>query len=179
MKILPKCLFSLAFVLCAVASYAGDASNDSARHYKSYPEQFDGRSVSIDCTHVSRINQGPQVEGVAFFVAHTFDEDNDRRGGSIVVAVVESQAASLVKKFGNTPEIDRRRGENSTESRLDSKRLRGTFHQLTKGTVYIDYTGDAHQLILNKIENAESAIRKGDGIPSGHGGHMPKKKKRF
>ncbi len=178
MKKLSKTLLAL-FCTCLVSTaFAGnDAGDDSARHYKSQPEQFDGQSVDVDCTHVKRINGGPQVPGVAFFVANTFDEDNQSHGGVIVVAVLEADASSFVNKFGTVP--DRKKNRNSTEDRVDTTRLKGTFHQLSKGHVYIDYSGGAHELILQKVEDAQGTIRAGDGIPSaGNGYARPKHHKR-
>ena len=176
-----KILIALSCFSMLASTYAGtDAGKDSSRHYKSYPEKYDGQSVSIDCTHVKRINGGPQVEGVAFFVAHSVDEENKMRGGSIVVAVLEENADALAKKFGTIPEIDRQKKPSSTtQERVDSKHLRGTFHQLEKGHVYIDVDGDTHELILLKKENAKGNIRMGDGIPTGDGhSHGPNKKKK-
>ena len=185
MKILQKTLTALAFLSAVTLVHGGsDASKDSARHYKSDPETYDNQSVAIDCIFVKRINGGPQVEGVAFFVAHTIDDDNQMRGGAIVVAVREEDADALAKKFGTVPDIDRdNRPKNTTQDRVDSKRLRGTFHQLAKGHVYVDVNGDAHERVLEKIENSKSTIRMGDGIPvaggNGIGNKKGKKKKQF
>lgn len=174
-------LAGISLFAATTASAGSDAGKDSARHYKSYPENFDGKTVSVDCTFITRINGGPQVEGVAFFIAHTADTDNEMRGGAIVVAVTEAKADSLVKKYGNVPE--RNGSKNSTADKVESKRLRGTFHQLGKGHVYIDVNGDAHELVLAKIEDAKSKIKAGDGIPNGGNGrpynrpHGPKRYK--
>lgn len=179
MKKLSKTLLALLTACLVSTAVAGnDAGDDSARHYKSQPEQFDGQSVDIDCTHVKRINGGPQVPGVAFFVANTFDEDNESHGGVIVVAVLEADASAFVKKFGTVPE--RQKSRNSTEDRVDTTSLKGTFHQLAKGHVYIDDSGSAHELILQKVEEAKGKIRAGDGIPTaGNGYARPKHKKRL
>lgn len=180
MKTLFHTLLALSSMFIAASAFAAESGSDTARHYKSYPEQFDGQSADVDCAFVTRINRGPQVEGVAFFVAHTVDDDNAMRGGSIVVATLEADAESFVKKYGNVPEIDRKRGQNTTADRVDSKSLSGTFNQLAKGSVYIDYSnGEAHALILEKIEAAKSAIRMGDGIPSTGGKSFKKKKKKL
>lgn len=175
---IPKTIIALCCACLLSTSYAGsDASKDSARHYKSYPEKYDGETASLDCTYVTRINKGPQVEGVAFFVAHTVDDDNKMRGGSIVVAILDEDADAFAKKYGNTLDIDRdQRPKNTTKERVDSKRLRGTFHQLEKGHVYIDINGDAHERILAKIETAKGCIRAGDGIPSGDNRRSPNHK---
>ncbi|ADE54561.1 hypothetical protein [Coraliomargarita akajimensis] len=166
MKALFQTFLAISSLVLTSTLFAGtEAGKDSARHYKSYPEKYDNKTVSIDCTFVTRINGGPQVDGIAFFVAHTADTDNNMRGGAIVVAVAEADADKLVKKFGNTPEINEN-ARKSTADRVDSKRLRGTFHQLEKGTVYIDLNGDAHETILEKAEAAKGKIRAGDGIPS-------------
>lgn len=185
MKQLAQTLIAFCAISFMSVAHAGsDAGKDSARHYKSYPEKYNDQTVGIDCTFVKRINGGPQVEGVAFFVAHTIDDDNQMRGGAIVIAVREENADALAKKFGNVPDIDRdNRPKNTTQERVDSKRLSGTFHQLAKGHVYIDVNGDAHELIMQRVEDSKSKIRMGDGIPS-TGGDAPghpkgKKKKKF
>ena len=172
LAVLSACLVSTVFA-------GSDASTDSARHYKSQPEQFDGQSADVDCTHVKRINGGPQVPGVAFFIANTFDDKNKVHGGVIVVAVLEADASSFVNQYGTIP--DREHNKNSTEDRVDTKSLSGTFHQLAKGHVYIDESGNAHELILQKVEEAKGKIRAGDGIPTagGKGGPYKKHKKRL
>ncbi|HAV11881.1 MAG TPA: hypothetical protein DCX06_00080 [Opitutae bacterium] len=159
----------LLVILCSLAlssmAFAGsEAGKDSARYYKSHPVEFDGKHVDVDCVMVTRINGGPQVDGVAFFVAHTKDDDNQARGGSIVVAVLEDKADSFVRKYGDT--VDRNRG--STE-KVDSKRLRGVFNVLDSGHVYIDVSGgEAHELILEHKDSAKGNIGRGDGgvLPS-------------
>ncbi|MGJ8652103.1 MAG: hypothetical protein ACSHX8_02405 [Opitutaceae bacterium] len=149
----------LSFTLCNATFAGSEAGKDSARYYKSHPEEFDGKTVDVDCVMVTRINGGPQVEGVVFFIAHTKDDDNNARGGSIVVAVLEDKADSFLRKYGNT--IDRNRG--STE-RVDSKRLRGTFHLLDHGHVYIDVSnGEAHKAIEEHKEIAKGNIGRGEG----------------
>ncbi len=152
-------LFALTFSTAAHAeSFAGE---DSARHYKSNPEKYDGEYVDVDCVFVTRINGGPQIEGVTFFVAHTKDDDNRARGGMIVVAVLSDKADNFVRKYGNAPDIQRGAAE-----KVDSKRLRGIFHQLDRGHVYIDVSGgEAHELILEHVEDAKGHIRSGDGAP--------------
>ncbi|MGB0413142.1 MAG: hypothetical protein ACPGJU_01735 [Coraliomargarita sp.] len=180
MKKLSKTILALLSACLVSTVFAGEeASDDSARHYKSHPEQYDGQSVDVDCAFVKRINGGPQVPGVAFFVAHTFDDKNKMHGGSIVIAVLEADASSFASKYGNIP--DRERNKNSTADRVDTKRLDGTFHQLAKGHVYIDESGNAHELIQEKLEEAKGKIRAGDGIPSGAntGRPHPKHKKRL
>ena len=158
-------LLAILSALAAVSSsqaqtFAGD---DSARYYKSNPEQFDGKNVDVDCVFVTRINGGPQVEGVKFFVAHTKDDENNTRGGAIVVAVLDDKANSFVRTYGNTVDIQR-----GADEKVSSKRLRGVFHQLEHGHVYIDTSsGEAHELIIAHKETALDAIRTGNknGIP--------------
>jgi hypothetical protein len=164
MKTLSKILLALSIFSFASVAHAGSyAGEDSARHYKSAPEEFDGEYVDVDCVFVTRINGGPQVEGVTFFLAHTKDDDNRARGGSIVVAVLSDKADSFVRKYGNTLDIDR-----GSSEKVDSKRLRGVFHQLAQGHVYIDVSaGEAHAIILEHREDAVGAIRSGDGVPDG------------
>ncbi|MDP4610265.1 MAG: hypothetical protein NWT02_03675 [Opitutales bacterium] len=160
MKHISKILvFLVASVALLTPSFAGsEAGKDSARYYKSHPEEFDTKRVDVDCIFVTRINGGPQVEGVSFYLAHTKDDDNNMRGGSIVVAVLTEEASSFVKKYGSMPDIDR-----GSSERVDSKRLRGTFHLLEHGHVYIDESeGPAHDLILEHLEAAKGLIWKGD-----------------
>jgi len=170
MKSLSTLLIALSiFTFASAAQAESYAGEDSARHYKSAPEKFDGEYVDVDCVFVTRINGGPQVEGVTFFVAHTKDDDNRALGGSIVVAVLSDKADSFVRKYGNTLDVNR-----GAVEKVDSKRLRGIFHQLAQGHVYIDISaGDAHELILKHKDNAKGAIRSGDGVPEsrGKGGH--------
>ncbi len=166
MKSLSTGLIALFALTLASAAYAESfAGEDSARHYKSTPEKYDGKYVDVDCTFVTRINRGPQIEGITFFVAHTKDDDNRARGGSIVVAMLSDKADSFIRKYGNAPDINRGAAE-----KVDSKRLRGIFHQLAQGHVYIDVSdGEAHELILAQREQAKGAIGSGDGVPRGQG----------
>lgn len=159
----------VAFIALLTPSFAGsEAGKDSARYYKSHPEEFDTKRVDVDCTFVTRINGGPQVEGVSFFLAHTKDDDNQMRGGSIVVAVLTEDANSFLRKYGSMPEINR-----GSSKVVDSKRLRGTFHLLERGHVYIDESeGPAYDLILEHKEEAKGLIGKGDNASS-----TPKRKK--
>lgn len=153
----------LSLALCG-ASHAGTLSgDDAARHYKSNPDKYDGKAVDVDCVMVTRINGGPQVQGVVFFVAHTKDDKNKKRGGGIVVAVAEDHANAFVRKYGDAIEVNR----GATE-KIDSKRLRGIFRVLDRGYVYIDVAGGGvHDAITANRENAKSKIgRGGAGIPS-------------
>jgi hypothetical protein len=155
MKLLPKILLGLTAALFVTSSFAGTTSGrDSAKFYKTHPDDWDGKKVSVDCVSVTRINGGPQIDDVVFFVAHTIDDDNKARGGSIVVAVLEGDVSSFIRKYGTV--VERNRGQ---ADRIDSKSLRGTFHVLEKGHVYLDESGDAHALILERKEDAKLAIR--------------------
>ncbi len=177
MKLLPKILLTLSAALFATGAYAGtDAGKDSAKYYKTFPEKWDGKKISVDCVSVKRINGGPQIEGIVFFVAQTIDEKNKAPGGGIVVAVLEGDVESLIRKYGTV--VERNRGQ---VDRIESKSLRGTFHVLEHGHVYLDESGEAHDLILEHKEEAKGAIRSGDGIPGGNehrhrpGGHKKRK----
>ncbi len=160
MKRIPTLLITLfALSLASTANAQSYAGEDSARHYKSAPEKYNGQTVDVDCTHVTRINRGAKIDGVTFFAAHTKDDDNGIRGGTIIVAVLSDKADNFVRKYGDMPDIQR----GSTE-KVDSKRLRGTFHQLTLGQVYIDSTdGEAHELILKFKEEVINTIRANEG----------------
>jgi len=174
MKQLAHTVLALCSLCFLTSTHAGtEAGDDTARHYKSYPDKYNGKKIDVDCTAVHRINGGPSVEGVVFFVAHTIDRDNRGAGGSLVVAVPEDDAESFLRKYGNT--IERNRGE---AEKVDSKRLRGTFYQLDRGHVYLDESGEAHELILAKLDAAKGQIRAGDGIPTGGAGKLGKKKKK-
>ncbi len=138
-------------------SYAGNESGkDSARYYKSHPDKFNSKAVDVDCTHVTRINGANQLDKIVFFAAHTKDDDNRTRGGSIVVAVAAEKADSFIRKFGTT--LDRNRGSSE---RINSTRLRGIFHMLDNGSVYIDYS-DVHEVITKNLKNAKIAIGRGN-----------------
>ncbi len=164
-KNIMKTIVTLLIVLTSLATFSSAAyaqsyaGEDSARYYKSTPERYEAKYVDVDCIFVTRINGGPQIDGVTFFAAHTKDSDNRAFGGSIVVAVLTDKAESFVRKYGDTLDLQRGAAE-----KVDSKRLRGIFHQLEQGHVYIDYSGGAaHELILKQIEAAKHAIRSGDG----------------
>lgn len=175
MKLLPKILLTLSAALFATGAYAGtDAGKDSAKFYKTSPEEWNGKQASLDCASVKRINGGPQVEGVTFFVANTIDTKNNTSGGSMVVAVLEDDVESFIRKYGTV--VERTKGQSE---RVENKRLTGIFHQLEKGHVYLDASGEAHDLILAHKETAKGAIRHGDGIPDGGNGHKHKKHKRL
>ncbi|MEM1223095.1 MAG: hypothetical protein AAGH40_10050 [Verrucomicrobiota bacterium] len=171
-KLIHTPLAVLAIFLPSLTFAGSDAGDDSARNYKNFPEKYDGKKIDIDCTHVSRINGGPKIDDVTLFVAHTVDRDNRTRGGSIVVAVLAEDAESFARKFGTAIEISR-----GAVEKVDSKSLRGTFHMLDRGHVYIDYTdGEAALLIEERAELFRTKIRAGDGA----GGPGPNKRsKRF
>ncbi|MFQ3224331.1 MAG: hypothetical protein ACI8Z5_000579 [Lentimonas sp.] len=176
MKLLTQILLTLTAALFVSAAYAGtDAGRGSAKYYKTFPDQWDGKKINMDCVSVKRINRGPQVEGVVFFGAQTIDDKNNAPGGGIVVAVLEGDVESFVRKYGTV--IERTPGGSE---RVDNARLSGIFHQLERGHLYLDASGEAHDLILAHKEDAKGAIRFGDGIPSGGGdgkdGHQMKKK---
>lgn len=172
MKILSKCILALTCTFFAVPAYAGtDAGEDSARYYKSNPDKFDGEKVDVDVAFVTRINRKTRLDGVVFFVAHTVDEDNHVPGGSIIVAVLEGDAEHFMRKYGTALE---RRGK------VDTKRLRGTFHQLKRGLCYIDQSGEADALIeAYRKEHSDDVIPEDpeddDGVP----GPGPRKHKKF
>lgn len=165
MKLLPTILLTIATALSTTGVYAGtniDAGRDSAKYYKTFPEEWDGKKISVDCTSVRRINGGPQVEGVVFFGAQTLDEKNNAPGGGIVIAVLEDDVEAFVRKYGTV--IERTPGQSE---RVENKRLTGIFHELARGHVYVDASGEAHDLILAHKETAKGAIRYGDGVPAG------------
>ena len=177
MKLLPKILLTVSAALIATGAYAGsEAGKDSAKYYKTYPEEWDGKKISIDCVSVKRINGGPKVEGVVFFGAHTIDTKNNASGGSMVVAVLDGDVESFIRKYGTVVE----RTPGGTD-RVENKRMTGIFHQLAHGHVYLDESGEAHDLILAHKETAKGAIRHGDAIPTGGDGkkgHKHKKRKK-
>ncbi|CAA6678760.1 MULTISPECIES: hypothetical protein [unclassified Lentimonas] len=169
MRLLSKILLTFTLTLTATlfisSAYAGsDAGRGSAKYYKTFPDKWDGKKVHMDCVSVKRINGGPQVEGVVFFGAQTIDDKNNAPGGSIVVAVLEGDVEAFVRKYGTVME----RTPGGSE-RVDNTRLSGVFHQLERGHVYLDASGEANDLILGHKEEAKNAIRFGDGIRSGGG----------
>lgn len=173
MKILPKLTLALLSVLFVVPAFAGSgAGDDSARYYKSNPEKFDGKKVDVDVAFVTRINRKDRVDGVAFFVAHTVDEDNNSLGGAIVVAVLDDDTDSFMRKYGTAVE---RRGKG-----VDSKRLRGVFHLLKGGRVYIDESGEAQAIIEAHIQkNGDAAIPGDEDRQAGGKKNKKNKKKGF
>ena len=173
MKLLPKILLALSAALFVTGANAGtDAGKGSAKYYKTSPEEWDGKKISLDCSSVKRINGGPQVEGVVFFGAQTIDDKNNASGGSMVVAVLEGDVESFIRKYGTVKE----RTPGGSD-RVDNTNLRGVFHQLAHGHVYLDESGEAHDLILANKEDAKGAISHGDGIPTGSGkGHKKRKR---
>lgn len=163
--------FFAAISIAHAEAYAGE---DSARHYKSNPEKYNGEAIDVDCVFVTRINRATRVEGVVFFSVHTKDDDNRARGGSIVAAVLEEEAAKFIRRYGDTPDISR-----GSTSPVDSKRLRATFHQLAKGYIYIDTSeGPAHELITEHRDEALGQIKAGEsGVPAVKGKGKVKAKK--
>ena len=171
MKTLSKYILALLSAFLVVPAFAAnDAGDDSARYYRNNAEEYNGKMVDVDVAFVTRINRKDRIDEIVFFVAHTVDDDNSMRGGPIVVAVLEGDAKSFMRKFGTA--VDRSNGK------VDTKRLRGTFHLLPKGRVYIDESGEAHALIeAHRKEHGDAAIpATGDTPAAGPG---PKKKKRF
>jgi len=94
------------------------------------------------------------VQGVVFFVAQTINEKNQAKSGHIVVAILAEDVVAFVRKYGTVNE--RTQGSSS---RVDSKRLTGIFHQLDHGHVYIDESGNANDMIIERKENTKNAIR--------------------
>ena len=175
MKLLPKILLTLTAALFVSGAYAGtDAGRGSAKFYKTFPDEWNGKKIHMDCISVKRINGGPQVEGVVFFGAHTIDDKNNAPGGGIVVAVLEGDVESFVRKYGTV--IERTPGGSE---RIDNTRLSGVFYQLERGHVYLDASGEANDLILAHKEEAKNAIRFGDAIPSGDGKGGPYMKRKY
>lgn len=160
MKLMKYIILALVSTILTASAFAGsEAGDDSARHYRSDPEAFDGEKIDVDCTFVSRINGGPKIDGVVFFLVHTVDEDNKVRGGTLLAAVLEDDVDSFMRKYGTVP--DRERGGP------DTNRLRGTFHVLPQGRAYVDVSDEAHDLIVeHREENGELRFadnRKGPG----------------
>ena len=90
-----------------------------------------------------------------------------------MTAVLEENADKFIRKYGNTPDINR-----GPTTRVDSKRLRATFHQLKKGRVYLDASeGPAQELIEAHLEDAIGNIGKGDGVPAASGKGKVKRKR--
>lgn len=164
-------LVSLILTATTSLTYAGtDSSDDAARYYRSYPDKYDGKTIDIDCAFVTRINGGPQIDGIVFFAAHTVDTDNRSRGGSLIVAVYENEAERFMKRYGTAIEINRGQSQ-----KVDTRTLRGTFRQLESGRVYIDEPGDAHEIITANLETARRLIP----AEGGSGRSFGKGKKKF
>ena len=105
MKLLLKILFAVSVAFFTTSASAEiDAGRDSANYYKTFPDKWDENKISIDCVSAKRINGGPQVEGVVFFGAQTIDDKNKAPGGGIVVAVLEGDVESFVRKYGTESE---------------------------------------------------------------------------
>jgi hypothetical protein len=74
-----------------------------------------------------------------------------------VVALLEGDVESFVRKYGTESE------RTLAAPRRSKKRLTGILHQLERGHVDVDESGEAHVLILAHVDVAKGAIRYGDG----------------
>ena len=86
------------------------------------------------------------------------DESTKAPGGGIVVAVLEGDVESFVRKYGTV--VERTPGGSE---KVENKRLTGIFHQLERGHVYVDESGEAQALVLAQVEVAKGTIRYSDG----------------
>lgn len=159
----------LGFVLACCSLQAGSVGKDTAKYYKSLPDKFLDKKISLDVSHVMPGPKLAQVDGISILFAHTI-EDGDMTGGSggmMTVILPSHSVESLLKKYGLAVDRDGR-------GKIDTRNMSGTFRTITGKNwehLYLDYTGQAHGIIEQHIAELQQALH--DGGSRGHSGGGP------
>jgi hypothetical protein len=77
-----------------------------ASYYLNNPEKWEGRKITINCSHVARQNHVTRSDGKVTFWAYTASR-SDWKTASIDVVVDPEEAPKFAKKYGFGYEYDR------------------------------------------------------------------------
>jgi hypothetical protein len=157
MKSLAKLLFivlcSTLFTTAAHADVSIRIGRNCAKFYHQSPAKWHNNKVNLDCVSVRRIKHGPKIDGMVFFVAHTFDRKYKSAGGRIVVAVSAEEADSFARRYGKIAQYGHRR-----HRAIKYAPLRGVFRKLDDNTVYLDISGKSIDLVIAHRDNVRKNI---------------------
>ena len=123
-------LFILAVAL-ALAPVAGAQDSRQADYFLNNPEKYDGKKITLSCSHVKRLPTPVESGKDVNFWAYTASR-NDYKFGFILVTVPSDTADSFSKKYGFNREY-------GAGYQVKTRPLSGTF---TKGETryFLAYT---------------------------------------
>ncbi len=94
-------LLSTAFSFLATpSSVAAIASKYTADYYLSTPDQFEGKTITLDVSHLNPARSKSPIPEIQLFGAATWDKQQYLPGGWIHVAVPKSIVDKVVKTYG-------------------------------------------------------------------------------
>jgi len=120
MKTLPHTLsrraaLSLAggLLIAFTGAYAAIGSKYTADYYLTTPDQFEGKTVTMDVTHLTPSRSKSHIPDIQLFHALTWDKQQYLPGGTIIVAVPKASVEKVVRTYGtNIEAMSRSPGTN-------------------------------------------------------------------
>lgn len=132
-----------AVILMATSTLGYSQSKRTAEFLRLDPKSHVDKEVTLDVSMVKPVHWKSPIEDLVFFQAMTIDRTEDKSGGSILVAVLATDAEKFAKKYGM-----------NFDGRGDKDKLVGTFilvsGQGPSGFWMIDTTGKVAKLIADK-----------------------------
>jgi hypothetical protein len=95
--------FLLLFFFCAAAAVAQETR--LASYYLNDPVKWEGKKITVNCSHVQRANGAERPDGLVTFYAYTASR-SEWRTAYITVLVAPGDASKFAKKYGYDYEYD-------------------------------------------------------------------------
>lgn len=142
-------------LLVASFAFAGNSGKYTANYYKANDEEFIGKKIKLEITHLTPMRD-TKIEGLELFMAHTVDSDEHVRGGTMIVATTSDNAEKLIRKYGTQAELESSKGKGKRVRETD--KISGTLQSIERKRemLYLDADGKAKELIDAHAEKAKA-----------------------
>lgn len=134
------CLSALAISVLLTGLAAADPSKYTANSLRGNSSAELGKKVSVDVSWVQALRRA-EADDFAVFGVHTWDERENLPGGIIPAVVPKALEAEMARKYGTSPDIEKRRGRGGVD--LDTGRLSGVLSETGGKVLYLDLTDGA------------------------------------
>lgn len=134
------CLSALAISVLLIDPALADPSKYTANSLRGNSNAELGKKVSVDVSWVQALRRA-QTDDFAVFGVHTWDERENLPGGIIPAVVPKALEAEMARKYGTSPDIEKRRGRGGVD--LDTGRLSGVLSETGGKVLYLDLTDGA------------------------------------
>ena len=109
---------SILFMLVSTIAYSSADEKNTGRYVNAYKESLNGKTVTLHVTHITPVDRKNAPLGKKLLLAHTYDEKEHVRGGTITVLTTKTEADRLLKKFGTTPKVFGRKDKKAITKSL-------------------------------------------------------------